>query len=148
MVKHVWLKEANAAISATSSSQTCSGSSSGESDSTMSIGTVKPDVIAKPAASTQPAALVEPSVEGFAVDRLMPFVKHAEKPDQSAGMVKHADVNALLDALQREVDAERDSTQRELKHNDCVQAQAAINLYNEKFGAACMRSQGACSPRH
>ena len=35
--------------------------------------------------------------------------------------------DALFDALQREVDAERDSTQRLLKHKACVQAQAAIN---------------------
>ena len=35
--------------------------------------------------------------------------------------------DALFDGLQREVDAERDSTQRLLKHKACVQAQAAIN---------------------
>ena len=80
----------------------------------MAIGAVKPDVIAKPAASTQPAALVEPNgVEKFDVDKPMPFMKHAEKPDQSVGMVKHEWLkeanDALFDALQRDSAAERNA---------------------------------------
>ncbi|MFM7982253.1 MAG: hypothetical protein ACKPKO_23335, partial [Candidatus Fonsibacter sp.] len=55
----------------------------------------------------------EIDVEKLAVDKPMPFINYAEKPDQSDVMIKHEWLkeanDALFDALQRDFAAERNA---------------------------------------